>query len=136
MSNKAVVLYIYRKQVPNYSVIYFNPCCPGSEFIKVTRLWAECGNLIQFLARHEIFSVLQSYGTHGASYPRGNRHSHSGSKVAWASRWSLTSVYHKFKNVWSYNLFSLTCLLGVNSNSFTLWSWSSKETEYCSCQTK
>jgi len=84
------MLYIYRKQVPNYSVIYSDPCSPGSEFSKVTRLWAERGILIQFLARHEIFSVLQRvqtrYGAHRASYKRGNRHFHSGSKVAWASR--------------------------------------------------
>jgi hypothetical protein len=84
------MFYIYKKQVPNYSVIYSNPWSPGSEFSKVTRLWDECGILIQFLARHEISSVLQRvqtrYGAHRASCPRGNRHSHSGSKVAWASR--------------------------------------------------
>jgi len=124
------MFYIYRKQVPNYSVIYYDPWSPGSEFRKVTRLWAECGILIQFLSRHEFSSALQRVqtrcGVHRASYPRGNRHSHSGSKVAWASRWSLTSVYHKFKNVWSYNLLSLACFLGVNSTNFTLQSWSSK----------
>jgi len=61
----------------NYSVMYSDPWSSGSEFRKVPRLWAECGILIQFLARHEFFSVLQrvqtSYGAHRASYPRGNR---------------------------------------------------------------
>jgi hypothetical protein len=87
MSNKAVMFYIYRKQASNYSVIYSNPWSPGSDFSKVTRLWAERGILIQFMARYEISSVLQRVQTrYGASYPRGNRHSHSGSKMAWASR--------------------------------------------------
>jgi hypothetical protein len=84
MSNKAVIFYIYRKQVPNYSVIYSDPWSPGSEFSKVTRLLAECGILIQFLARYENFSILQRiqtrYVAHRASYPRGNGHSHSGSE--------------------------------------------------------